>query len=583
SDDEITREDYIGIVQRIEREFLKGVQRNIRTRVLAEWVTNLKMIFSASYSRTLRVGELYESELFARVPDGVKVEGPRWLPDWAAKLFGLRRDRRWLNDLYIHPLLPDGTQQTDFKPRSHNWRRASKSPDLILNAATLNTGHNWQFTASWMGEPPTPINADIDCNYRLRRMYYENAPEPYRQFRLGHAVAASSCVPGLFEPLILDGLYPYDADGKLNDKQRISVRLVDGGAVDNQGINSLLEQDCTVMLISDGSGQMDAQNVPDGGLLGPPLRTNSILQARIREAQYTDIASRRRSSLLRALMFIHLRQELTGENLAWKDCPSKYRESDFERADAGRNDSTSFGVAPAVQRQLSAIRTDLDSFSDAEAYALMASAYRMTAIQFTGDKRTVEGFAEPDTTPCWDFLKVEDAMRAESADGDMARRRHLERLLDVGSNIAFKIWMLSGALKAIGYALAVAAVVGLVVLFYRMWEQPFQPMVYAGAAYEWVRQYLPFLPALPALTFGFIGGVVISTLVVTAITIVVNYYLGKRRGKLVMKAFNWRRTLTDIGVGLVMATVGFAAARLHLHVFDKLFLRYGRLAKFPKS
>ena len=45
-------EDYVDIVQRIERDFLAGVQRNIRTRVLAEWTTNLKMIFSAGYSRT---------------------------------------------------------------------------------------------------------------------------------------------------------------------------------------------------------------------------------------------------------------------------------------------------------------------------------------------------------------------------------------------------------------------------------------------------------------------------------------------------------------------------------------------------
>jgi len=34
----------------------------------------------------------------------------------------------------------------------------------VLNATTINTGHNWQFTASWMGEPPGNILADIDVN-----------------------------------------------------------------------------------------------------------------------------------------------------------------------------------------------------------------------------------------------------------------------------------------------------------------------------------------------------------------------------------------------------------------------------------
>ena len=63
TDDEIEPEDYIRIVKRIEEAFLKGVQRNIRTRVLAEWTTNVRMIFQPGYSRTKRVGELYEREL----------------------------------------------------------------------------------------------------------------------------------------------------------------------------------------------------------------------------------------------------------------------------------------------------------------------------------------------------------------------------------------------------------------------------------------------------------------------------------------------------------------------------------------
>ena len=45
-DQEITKDDYIEIVKRVERDFLAGVQTNIRTRVLANPFTNLKMIFS---------------------------------------------------------------------------------------------------------------------------------------------------------------------------------------------------------------------------------------------------------------------------------------------------------------------------------------------------------------------------------------------------------------------------------------------------------------------------------------------------------------------------------------------------------
>jgi predicted acylesterase/phospholipase RssA len=59
ADREITKEDYIEIVKRVERDFLAGVQTNIRTRVLANPWTNLRMIFSSNYSRTRRVGELW--------------------------------------------------------------------------------------------------------------------------------------------------------------------------------------------------------------------------------------------------------------------------------------------------------------------------------------------------------------------------------------------------------------------------------------------------------------------------------------------------------------------------------------------
>src|SRR5262249_53837393 len=140
---------------------------------------------------------------------------------------------RWLNGLYVCPMGADGKTDNEFNFRTDNWSRQAKVPNLILNTAALNTGHNWQFTASWMGEPPGSIDNEIHGNVRRRRLFYNppDTPKPHKQIRLGPAVAASSWVPGLFEPLPLDALYP----------QRV-VRLVDGGVCDNQGVASLLEQ-----------------------------------------------------------------------------------------------------------------------------------------------------------------------------------------------------------------------------------------------------------------------------------------------------------------------------------------------------
>lgn len=84
-DGEIGREDYVLMVQEICREFLSGVQTNIRTRVAAEFLTNLKMIFKSNFSRTMRAGDLYEENIYARVHDGEE------------------RQPRWLNDFYIQP------------------------------------------------------------------------------------------------------------------------------------------------------------------------------------------------------------------------------------------------------------------------------------------------------------------------------------------------------------------------------------------------------------------------------------------------------------------------------------------------
>ena len=42
----------------LAEEFLAGVKRNVRTRVLADLPENLKVLLFPGYSRTLRVGEL---------------------------------------------------------------------------------------------------------------------------------------------------------------------------------------------------------------------------------------------------------------------------------------------------------------------------------------------------------------------------------------------------------------------------------------------------------------------------------------------------------------------------------------------
>ena len=513
-DAKVTREDYIAIVKRLERDFVVGVQRNVRTLVAAEFLTNAAMVFRAAYSRTQRVGELYEREIFSRVQDG---EG---------------REPRWLGEINIRPM---GEPQT-FAPKLHNWRRQAKAPILVLNATTLNTGHNWQFTTTWMGEPPGRIDTTIDGNEQLRRMYYWQAPERHQQIRLGHAVAASSCVPGLFEPLVLDGLYP----------DRI-VRLVDGGVCDNQGVSGLLEQDCTVILASDGSGQSESRRNPSESTLGVLLRSDSILQARVRDAQYQELRARRRASLVRGLMFVHLKQDLDVDPVDWVDCPDPSQVSDEARPPSRRGPLTRYGIAKDVQALLAGIRTDLDSFTDVESATLMASGYRMTEQEF---KRAYDpgSFQSPPEPVTWDFLAVESGMK-----GSGRKQMYLKRMLRAGSALGFKVWRLSLPLQILAGMVAVALAVTLGWLVYTNPDRVLMPAIDVRAVMWWALG----VGAVAVLTYAF--------------------------GKTVVGIVRWRDTLSRIAVGIAMSLAGCLLARLHLIVFDRLFLRLGNLEEFQKQ
>jgi hypothetical protein len=174
TDSQIKPEDYIKIVKEMIDEFVDGVKKNIRTRVALNPIKNFRMLASEKYSRTARAAELYEKHLYKLVKDG-HTDGVRLL-----------------NKLTTAPLIENDKGEffndTKFAPKYQNWRRNAKVPILVLNAATLNTGHTWQFTATWMGEAPGSIESDIDGNDRLRRMYYGQAPKGYKEFTLGRAV-----------------------------------------------------------------------------------------------------------------------------------------------------------------------------------------------------------------------------------------------------------------------------------------------------------------------------------------------------------------------------------------------------------
>src|SRR5262249_49222976 len=137
--------------------------------------------------------------------------------------------------------------------------------------------------------------------------------------------------------------------------------------------------------------------------LGVPLRSFSVSMARVRQAQFSELDARRRSGLLKGLMFLHLRKDLDAEPLDWRECQDPFEASDEARPAARRGILTSYGLRKDIQRLLSAIRTDLDSFTEVEAFALMTSGYRQTDAEMS---KLPGAGAAPRTEEPWRFLRI---------------------------------------------------------------------------------------------------------------------------------------------------------------------------------
>jgi hypothetical protein len=105
---------YIDVVRRVAEDFLAGVQSNLRMRVFANPLPLLRSIVSRNYTRTVRLGELLESHLFARV--------------WAdAPSERKPKGRLLLNRLRTSPK----NAGADFDPKIHQRRRHEPAPEDV--------------------------------------------------------------------------------------------------------------------------------------------------------------------------------------------------------------------------------------------------------------------------------------------------------------------------------------------------------------------------------------------------------------------------------------------------------------------
>lgn len=502
-EEKIGRQDYIDLVERVQHKLLRAIQRDLRNRALSNPFSHLRSIVDPSWSRSERLAGLFEDEIFHEADERLSGR-PLYLNDLTTQPFGVKEP---------------------FRPDRDNWKRRTKVPILTLNATTLNTGGNWQFTTTWMGEPQQVSHTEVGGGDRLRRVYYADAPERYRRMRLGRAVSASACLAGLFEPMAFPDLY----------SKQYTVRLIDGSLYSKPGLVGMLEGGCTIMLVSDASSQIAPEANPDSGVLSLISRLQAIVLARLRQSELQNLLLWRFSPTVRQLVLVHSRKGLDAHVV-----------EPIERAPSSADDAQEFGEGPLtpygirkdIQEKIAFIRTDLDAFSDLEAYALMTSAYRITDYELS--KQDVIGSAEPLSRHRWEFLVVEEAMTRKQESGEGVDQ--LKRALDVGRHSGLRILRLSSSTRwsLAAFLLLLAAI--------------FTPVGF------------PILIRIPVLFFH------IRTIELFRMAFWVAAVL------VFLRVVN-RKPFSENLFSLMMGVFGWLPALANLLIFDRLYLAWGRVER----
>jgi NTE family protein len=408
-DGEITNEQYISIVKSLTDSFLEGVQKNIRVREYSHFFKNINMI-RQRYSNSDRIAELYDKMFYNRFANGSRLA---------------------MKDLIIHPK----NAAESFDIREDNKTRVNKVPMLILNSSTLNTGRNWQFTAVDMGERELDVSYEaFDKDFLFKSFKYTDTTisgekyEKYRNLPLSIAVAASAGVPGIFSPLALTKLYPNSVP-----------MLVDGGVYDNQGLASIFYEKCTDVIISDASNQLNFVRTVGEDIFSVLKRTNSDQMNRIRNQGLESIIINNKAGFINKAVIIHLMEDIEPEYLE----PG----GTIPLAHKAVGPKTYYGIDRNIQLQLARTRTDLDSFSDIEAYSLMYSGYKMSISKvltlYDNEFNDPSKNRKENKTSNWKFLSIKDY-----CEGSLSSSNYDEQMA-IASKTFFKAFRLNPKLYII--------------------------------------------------------------------------------------------------------------------------------------
>lgn len=188
-DADLTRDDYVGIVDDLERHLLAGIRKNLRTRLVMNPFGVLRVLLT-SHSLGRRMARLYERYIYADVVKDLEPgSGLRRL---------IRPGRISLRDLRIRP----GGRSTERKGIEEYNREAVESgrsavTRLVLNATSLNSGARFWFSSSEVGDWYLGHVRHSEIDTLLERKAWLEAPEELDRQMAGAAAGDRASLPAL--------------------------------------------------------------------------------------------------------------------------------------------------------------------------------------------------------------------------------------------------------------------------------------------------------------------------------------------------------------------------------------------------
>jgi NTE family protein len=418
-----------------------------------------------------------------------------------------------------------------------------------------------------------------------------------KDFPLGKAVAASAAVPGIFQPFPVSRLYRDEKGAEF------LVQLSDGGVYDNQGIEALMDEqpvlrnkNCSHLLVSDASGQLNDELNPSTSIANVLSRTNEILMKRVREEELLrlindqdpvrrverearnlsqDCAGKDKvleeaGKILKPVVFLHLRRNVPVAGY-------RYIGEKNEKSQAGppgTQQAEEFGVHPDAQRLLSHIRTDLDTFTDVEALSLAADGYLMAkhCLPRPGRQEWKD----------WDFLpRPAKANSADTGDADWRFGWAFEKLKDrphgfyrkqlaASANQIGKVFLLRPITSTLIALPVIGAITALLYFIFRSVPMP-------------VEQLIAVLTSIGRYSLG----TAIAWLIIGALAALLLFLLLRRLLPILKGAWNWsswiRVPVTNLWLKVIGPILGcvFISSLVGIYIItlDRLYLFQGRVQR----